>query len=163
LLKLSGGVFRIGWGHQEDSSMQILARLIGALMVAVGLALPAAADDIGAGDAAAIHSIIQQQIDAFRADDGAAAYDFASPTIRTIFPSVEQFMDMVRGQYQPIYRPRSVAFGPLADSPLGPLQKVFLVGPDGKSYVAEYTLQRQPDGTWKIDGCVLLPDEGATI
>ena len=40
---------------------------------------------------------------------------------------------MVRGQYQPVYRPRSVTFGPLVDSPAGPLQKVFLVGPDGKS------------------------------
>ena len=39
---------------------------------------------------------------------------------------------------------------------------MFLVGPDGKSWVALYTLQRQPDGTWKIDGCVLLPDNTPT-
>ena len=73
------------------------ARLVAALAVIAGLALPAAAEDIGAGDSAAIHSIIQSQIDAFRQDDGAAAYGFASPTIRQIFPSVGAFMDMVRG------------------------------------------------------------------
>jgi hypothetical protein len=142
--------------------MTRFARLIAALAVAVGLALPAAAADIGAGESAAIHSIIQGQIDAFRQDDGAAAYGFASPTIRQIFPSVGAFMDMVRGGYQPVYRPRSLAFGPLTDSPYGPQQKVFLVGPDGKSWVALYTLQRQPDGTWKINGCVLLPDNTPT-
>ena len=41
--------------------------------------------------------------------------------------------------------------------------KVFLVGPDGKSYVALYTLQRQPDGSWRINGCTLIEDSGATI
>ena len=138
------------------------ARLVAALAVIAGLALPAAAGDIAAGDSAAIHTIIQSQIDAFRQDDGAAAYGFASPAIKQIFPSVGVFMDMVRGQYQPVYRPRSLAFGPLTDSPYGPQQKVYLVGPDGKSWVALYTLQRQSDGTWKINGCVLLPDTAPT-
>lgn len=136
-----------------------LVRLAAALAIAVGLALPVAAAEIAAGDSSAIQGIIQSQIDAFRQDDGAAAYGLASPTIQQIFPSVGVFMDMVRGQYQPVYRPRSVTFGPLADSPSGPQQKVFLVGPDGKSWVALYTLEREPDGSWKINGCVLLPDD----
>ena len=37
------------------------------------------------------------------------------------------------------------------------------VWPDGKSYVAVYSLQRQPDGTWKINGCVILEDNSPTI
>ena len=137
-------------------------RAIAALAFAAGLGLPAAAAQAG-GDPSAIQSVIQSQIDAFRQDDGATAYGFASPTIQQIFPSVGAFMDMVRGQYGPVYRPRSVTFGPLADSPYGPQQKVYLVGPDGKSWVALYTLERQPDGTWKIDSCVLLPDNGPTV
>ena len=138
------------------------ARLIAALAVTVGLALPAAAGDIGADDSAAIHTIIQSQIDAFRQDDGAAAYGFAAPAIKQIFPSVGAFMDMVRGQYQPVYRPQSMTFGALTDSAEGPQQRVYLVGPDGNRYVALYTLQRQSDGTWKINGCVLLPDNAPT-
>ena len=67
-------------------------------------------------------------------------------------------MNMVRNAYKPVYRPQSVTFGQLSDSPYGPLQKVFLVGPDGKSYVAVYSLQRQPDGTWRINGCTLVED-----
>ena len=143
--------------------MTPLARLVVALLVAVGFALPAAARDIAASDSAAIHSVIQGQVDAFQHDDGAAAYGFASPTIHQIFPSVDAFMGMVRGQYQPVYRPRSLAFGPLVDSASGPQQKVFLVGPDGGAWVALYTFERQPDGTWKINGSVLVPDNSPSI
>lgn len=140
----------------------VFVRLIAVLAVATGFALPTAAGQVATDDPPAIRSVIQSQIDAFQHDDGAAAYGFASPTIRQIFPLAGAFMDMVRGQYQPVYRPRSVTFGPLVDGPSGPEQKVFLVGPDGKSWVALYTLQRQPDGTWKINGCVLLPDNTPT-
>ncbi len=141
--------------------LRAFIRLIAAVALVGALALPAAAQE-SAGDAAAIHAIIQSQIDAFRQDDGSTAYGFASPTIKQIYPSAGAFMDMVRGQYQPVYRPRSVTFGSLTDSPAGPEQRVYLVGPDGNRYVALYTLQRQPDGTWKINGCVLLPDNSPT-
>ena len=119
--------------------MTAFTRLIAALVLALGLALPAAA---AAGDSAAIRSVIESQIDAFRQDDGAAAYAFAAPAIRQLFPTVDAFMGMVRGQYQPVYRPRSVTFGTLTDTPSGLQQKVYLVGPDGQAWVALYTLER---------------------
>jgi Domain of unknown function (DUF4864) len=143
--------------------MTPFARLIGVLIVAAGFSLPAMAEDVAAGDAATIRSMIQSQIDAFQHDDGSAAYGYASPGIKGMFPSPDIFMDMVRKLYPPVYRPQSVTFGPIAQSQSGPMQKVFLVGPDGKSYVAVYTLERQPDGSWKISGCYIVPDEGATI
>ncbi|RTM10546.1 MAG: DUF4864 domain-containing protein, partial [Hyphomicrobiales bacterium] len=35
------------------------------------------------------------------------------------------------------------------------IQQVLIVGPDGKDYEAVYTLQQQPDGSFKITGCSL--------
>jgi hypothetical protein len=144
--------------------MKSFARLLFALLLTAFL-LPAGAraDSIAAGDQAAIKSLIEGQIDAFQRDDGAAAYGYASPNLHGLFPSIDQFMQMVKRGYAPVYRPRSVTFGNLVDSPVGPLQKVFVVGPDGKGYVAVYSLQRQPDGTWKINGCTLVEDTGASI
>ena len=142
-----------------------MKRIIGAfiaLAFTVGLALPAAAE-LGETDRATIKGLIAGQIEAFQADDGAAAYGFASPMIHTYFPTVEQFMEMVRSGYQPVYRPQSITFGPLIDSQAGPLQKVFLTGPDGLNYVAVYSLQRQPDGTWLINGCTILRDDTPSI
>ena len=144
--------------------MARLARLLIAFVLLVGgISAAANADDITAGDRAAIRSLIQDQLDAFQHDDGTTAYSFASPGIRSIFPDADGFMAMVRQGYQPVYRPKSVTFGDLVDTPSGPMQKVYLIGPDGKDYVAVYSLERQPDGTWKISGCVIVPDDGATI
>ena len=138
----------------------ILAALV--LVLATGLA-PLRADEIAAADRDAIRSIIAGQIAAFRADDGAAAYGYASPTIRSYFPTPDQFMGMVRNGYMPVYRPRSVTFGAIESSPAGPVQKVFVTGPDGRNWVAIYTLQRQPDGSWKINGVRLVEDDSPSI
>ena len=138
--------------------LKALAWPIVVLAMVAGLALPAAAADFTDGDAPAIRTVIQDQINAFQRDDGTTAYSYASPSIKQVFPSVGAFMDMVRGDYQPVYHPRSVTFGALAEGPTGPEQKVFLVGPDGRSWVALYTLQRQSDGSWKINRCLLVPN-----
>lgn len=142
--------------------MTRIATLILAFALAFGLVSSAGAQ-VGDADRAAIQSIISGQIDAFRNDDGAAAYDFASPMIRTMFPTIDDFMAMVRNGYMPVYRPQSFTFGPLVDSPRGPVQRVFITGPDGASYVAEYVFQRQPDGSWKINGVTLVKDASPTI
>lgn len=142
--------------------MKRIAALIVAVALAFGLAAPAAAE-VSDADRATIQSLITGQIDAFRRDDGAAAYDFASQAIQTIFPTADIFMEMVKTGYLPVYRPQSFTFGPLRETPAGPVQRVFITGPDGQSYVADYALQRQPDGTWKINGCTLIKDTSPTI
>ena len=134
-----------------------------ALALGLGLALPAAAGELGDSDRATIQSLITGQIEAFQHDDGAAAYGYASPTIKSYFPTVEQFMAMVRTGYPSVYRPQSVTMGPLVDSAIGPLQKVFLTGPDGLNYLAIYSMQRQADGTWKINGCTIVRDDAPSI
>lgn len=137
---------------------------IAALAVAFVLAFASAPRaEIADGDRSAIQQIITGQIEAFRRDDGAAAFDFASPAIRNQFQTPEIFMSLVQRGYQPVYRPQSFAFGPLYESEFGPKQRVFVTGPDGQAYVAEYTLQQQPDGSWKINGCTILRDDSPSI
>lgn len=118
-------------------------------------AAQAPASDIGTVDRAAIHRTIEDQIAAFRRDDGPAALAFASPSIQRQFATPDTFMDMVRSGYAAVYRPRSVAFGELlrVDSTL--LQLVEVVGPDGAPVLAVYEMERQDDGSWRIAGCVL--------
>lgn len=106
-------------------------------------------------------SIITRQIEAFRADNGEAAYGFAAPAIRRIFPTPEIFMQMVRQGYRPVYRPQSFAFAGVFTDPMGrPAQRVTIVGPDGRSYEAIYAMERQPDGRWLIVGCTLVEIPG---
>ncbi len=136
-----------------------------ALLLGVGIGL-ARADDapvgLSAGDRDAIQHIIQQQMDAFRHDDGPAAFAFASPGIQAQFGGdPNSFMDMVRRGYQPVYRPRSTAFGPVTTDGGQVVQRVEVVGPDGANRGALYFMEHESDGSWRISGCVLT--DGASV
>jgi hypothetical protein len=130
------------------------------------LATPLAAQqriDLPAQDRAAIQAIIADQIAAFRRDDGARAFGLASPMIQSMFQSPEIFMEMVRGGYQPVYRPREIAFKDMIDFRGQPTQTVLVVGPDGVPVMALYQMQRQPDGNWLINGCTLVKIEDKSV
>lgn len=123
-----------------------------------------AASAVEDADRDAVRGTIERQIEAFRRDDGEAAYAFAAPGIRQLFPTVERFMSMVREGYRPVYRPRSVAFGATEATAEGGLrQSVEIRDGDGMDWVALYTLEKDADGAWKITGCVLLKAPGRVV
>ena len=134
------------------------------LLWSAGGPVPAATDPMpsttpDAHDVVAIRAVIQGQLDAFRADNAGQAFAYASPAIQSIFKNADTFLSMVRTGYQPVYRPREVEFRDLADIDGRLTQRVLLVGPDGTVVVAHYFMQRQPDGSWLINGCVLKGSE----
>jgi hypothetical protein len=110
---------------------------------------------VGDADRSAIRGVIEAQLAAFQADDGALAFSYASPSIQRQFGTAENFMLMVRTGYLPVYRPREVEFGPVIELQGQPTQLVLLVGPDLQVVTAYYLMEKQPDGDWRIDGCVL--------
>lgn len=108
----------------------------------------------GARDA--IQQVIRDQMAAFGRDDATAAFGFAAPNIQGMFGhDPEQFLSMVRNSYQPVYRPRSTQFG-VAETVQGQIvQHVEVEGPDGVTHTALYMMEQEPDGSWRIAGCVL--------
>jgi hypothetical protein len=131
------------------------------LAVLLGFSGPAAA--FSEADRAAVESVISRQLDAFLADDATTAYSFAAPNITARFPNEAIFMEMVRQGYQPVYRPASRAFGELEETAGGLAQSVDIVDGNGEEWTALYTLERQPDGSWKITGCYLVKKPGRTV
>jgi hypothetical protein len=79
--------------------------------------------------------------------------------IQDMFGTPSNFIAMVQRGYPPVYRPRQRSFGELVTEDGQIVQKVGLVGPDGISYEALYTMEKQPDGSWKINGCQLTASE----
>lgn len=110
-------------------------------------------------DRVAIQSVITGQLDAFQHDDAGAAFEKASPMIQHMFGTASNFLSMVQQSYPPVYRARQPAFAGLGLTDGRIVQKVELVGPDGRDYLALYIMERQPDGTWKINGCELTDSE----
>jgi ketosteroid isomerase-like protein len=135
-----------------------MIRIVAALafwIAACGAALGQAAD-LPQADREAIRATIEAQLDAFRHDDGAAAFSFASPDIQRQFRSPEVFMHMVRQGYPQVYRALEADFRELVTADGATLQAVLVVGPDGSTAMALYRMQKQSDGSWRIDGCTLL-------
>ncbi|MBU6499199.1 MAG: DUF4864 domain-containing protein [Rhodospirillales bacterium] len=128
-----------------------------ALVVMAALAGPAQAQS--AADRTAIEHVIAGQIGAFRKDDGPAAFAYAAPDLQMMFGDAASFMRMVRQAYRPVYRPRSFAFGALVRSGGALVQRVELIGPDGKPRTALYTMEHEPDGSWRIAACRLIASE----
>jgi hypothetical protein len=133
--------------------------VISALMVGCLSVAAAAQDAASPAERSAIQSVIAAQIDAFRHDDGAAAFGYAAPNIKSRFGTPENFLGMVRQGYQPVYHPRSYSFGVLAPQDGVLVQHVDLIGPDGEAATALYAMEQEPDGSWRIAGCMLLHSE----
>jgi hypothetical protein len=143
-------------GRQKwEAIMGLVCDVVGrvlALLLLISMPAFAQAED---ADKSAIVGVIQKQLDAFQGDRAAEAFGYASPDIQHLFGTPDNFLAMVRQGYPPVYRPRSVDFRELVTSEGRIVQKVLFVGPDGVPVIAEYFMERQPDGSWRIDGCRL--------
>ena len=113
-------------------------------------------------DRAAIRSVIAGQLEAFQRDDAIGAFAFASPGLQMQFGTPENFMHMVTTDYQAVYRPRSVLFEDITTISGALTQPVLLLDSNGVPVKALY-LMEQSDGTWKINGCYLVPIKGQII
>ena len=116
------------------------------------LTVPVAAQADDAGD---IKTVISGQLQAFKTGDGPTAYSYAAPNIKQMFPSQAAFMAMVEGGYAPVFRSSNAVFGKMTPEGKGCRQEVYLTDKSGQSYIASYTLERQPDGSLKITSCAI--------
>jgi len=139
-----------------------MKKLLAALMFVVACGAAQAAE-LDTSDKAAIRTAIESQIDAFKRDDGKAAFAYASPRIKSIFKDPDTFMNMVRKDYRPVYRPKAVSFRDLEIIEGNLVQPVMVVGPTGVPVTALYIMERQDDGTWLIGGCALTEEPGKGI
>ena len=112
---------------------------------------------------AAMRSVIQAQLHAFARNDAVKAYAQASPEIRSIFPTTEHFMTMVRQDYSALIAPAVIDFLGVVDDSGRPVFQVLVEGRDGRRWMAFYTMVQLNDASWRIGGCVLtkLSEESA--
>ncbi|MEQ9489476.1 MAG: DUF4864 domain-containing protein [Alphaproteobacteria bacterium] len=114
-------------------------------------------------DRAAIVTVIRSQLDAFKRDDARDAFSYASPFIQQKFQSAAMFMDMVKRGYMPLYRPNGTEFLELTIENGIPVQRVRVYAPDGTPISAYYFMQRQEDGSWRINGVELRLDADPAV
>jgi hypothetical protein len=107
-----------------------------------------------------IITVIKDQLAAFQRDDGKTAFAYASPDVQDQFGTPEAYLAQFAVSYKAVYRPRHVTFLNLAYSRGRLVQRVLVVGPDGSAMVALFPMMQMTDGTWRVDGVVLVPANG---
>ena len=141
-------------------------KLFGNVLLAFSLlVLPTIAhsDTTSTQDQQTVQTVIENQISAFLAEDGDAAFQFAAPNIKQVFPNAEIFMEMVKRGYQPVYSPKQYRFGKTHRDDNRIAQSVFIEDSNGVAYEAVYELRKQENGQWLVSGVYLqkLPQTGA--
>ncbi len=105
----------------------------------------------------AIQRVIAAQRAAILAGDADRAFAYASPGIQQQFGDAATFLAMVDAAYGELESARYVEF--LEGAVIGGLvvQPLRLIDADNTVRVALYTMERQPDGTWRISSCRIAP------
>jgi len=133
--------------------MRILAAVLGFWM---------AATSVFAQDADAIEGVIGNQLDAFNNRDVSEAWQYASPNIKRLFGSSDNFGTMVQQGYPMVWDNADVRFLELRDVRGNLWQKVMMRDAQGGLHILDYQMIETADG-WQINGVQLLPapDVGA--
>lgn len=127
-----------------------MKRVLSVLAVCIGLAAPLFAQN------AEIEATIENQLQAFIADDFETAFTFADESIKRIFQNPDMFGNMVKNGYPMVHRPYSYEFQDLREVAGGLYQNVLIQDQAGKYHIAEYAMKATPEG-WKIRGVQILP------
>ncbi|SMX31551.1 DUF4864 domain-containing protein [Actibacterium lipolyticum] len=105
-----------------------------------------------------IEGVIRDQISAFQADDFERAFTFASPMIRGLFGTSENFGRMVKQGYPMVWRPGELRF--LGLDGVGSLrsQRVMITDQEGRVHILQYDMIPSADG-WQINGVQIVKEE----
>lgn len=107
--------------------------------------------------------VIESQLDAIAHDDADAAYRLTSPALREKFADASSFLSMVKSNYAPVYKHRSLEFGATARDGDQVGQSITIVDDDNEVWTVIYLLGLQPDGSWRTTGCVLSKSPQSSI
>jgi len=104
-------------------------------------------------------AIIERQLDAFKRNDADSAFALASPGLKETYSNPHNFMESVRSGETPFFKRRMTEYHDFVTSGDDAAQSVVLVDDDSYVWTVVYKLSRQPDGSWLIDGVVLVKSD----
>jgi hypothetical protein len=110
-------------------------------------------------EAQKVRAIIEMQLQAFADDDAERAFEANTPGVREAFGSAGHFLALVRGGYPMILHPASISFMRPELRENAVLQLAEIVDEQGKSWLALFSLEQQPDGAWRIAGCLVAENQ----
>jgi hypothetical protein len=134
----------------------------------VGLGMPwwasgAMAAALRSDDARAIQIVVQSQLNALAEDDAPRAFALATSAIRSRIGNADDFLQMIKHDYDPVYRHQRAIFSAPEIIDGNIIELVRLTDRDNRVWVAIYKMEQDNDGSWKIDGCQLLETTSISV
>jgi hypothetical protein len=143
-------------------------QFLAAASLIMALALPlsssnALAEPLTPVDVQAIQTVVKSHLEALAEDDAARAFSSATSATRSQLGSPENFLQLIKDEYAPIYRSRHPIFS--APEVIGDqtIQMVRITDASNHVWVALFRMEREEDESWKIAGCELLETTSVSI
>lgn len=103
-----------------------------------------------------IENVIRDQLQSFNERDVVGAWEHASPMIKGMFGTPENFAMMVENGYPMVWDNSDVRFLDRTEFESLTRQEVQIQGPDGLFYILDYQMIETRDG-WQINGVYVIP------
>lgn len=103
-----------------------------------------------------IAGVIQNQLDAFNDRDVETAFTFASPMIKGLFGTPQNFGMMVERGYPMVWTNSDTRFLDLTERGSEMVQRVLIRDANGVAHVLEYDMINTDQG-WQINGVRIVP------
>lgn len=128
-------------------------------------AVPSPARPLGLSEIeiSGIRNAIRGQIMALAARDAKSAWSYLAPSTKDYFDEPAAFLRTLTTRMKPLAGTSKFAFAGIDREATDAIQDVRLLGPEGREWLARFTLERQPDGSWGIKTCKVQPVTGSRI
>lgn len=110
-----------------------------------------------------IRDTIRGQLTALARRDANRAWFYLAPSTRDYFTDPATFIRTLTLHMQPLAAPDRYAFSNMDREATDAIQDVVLADLQGREWLAHFTMERQPDGSWGIKTCKVEPISGNRI
>ena len=129
-----------------------MKNLFATILILITFGIPASSNETD------YQKVIRSQIEAFSKDDMKAAFQFASPSIKSIFGNYIRFGSMVRQGYPMVFRQKNLTFKETKSNKSVAFQNVLFEDLSGDLHLLRYRLIFL-ENNWKIAGVEFLRTE----
>ncbi len=110
-----------------------------------------------------IRAAIRGQILALSKRDATRAFSYLAPVTQGYFADPAAFLRTLMAQLQPLASVAGFAFSDTEREATDAIQHVLFADQKGLEWLARFTMERQPDGSWGIKSCKVEPVQGNRI
>jgi hypothetical protein len=113
-----------------------------------------APESFSATDRRSIEDVVRAALRALVAQDATGAFAKLTPSTQGFFGAPEKFLQAVADELPPILVTKQFSFLGL-DRSGSPVSEVLITDILGQEWLAEFQMERQKNGDWRVKGCVV--------